>query len=109
MGGDVAVATEVQTLASVRRLVSYGGEATFMPAIVETGEARVSGARAARAAFETLGPLPAGAIVRCREVEECAGWLLSEEERALLSLFSSFRPAGRLVRHRGGVVAAPPA
>src|SRR5271154_6740069 len=87
VGGDVAVATELQTLASVRRLVSYGGEATFMPAMVEAGEARVSGARAARAAFETLGPLPAGAIVRCRDVEECAGWLLGEEERALLTGF----------------------
>jgi curved DNA-binding protein CbpA len=112
-GGDVAVATEVQTLASVRRLVSYGGEATFMPAMVEAGEARVSGARAARAAFETLGPLAAGAIVRCREVEECAGWLFNEEERELLSRFSTFRPAGdlsatqaallRLLQHDGRV------
>ncbi|MGO9064267.1 MAG: J domain-containing protein [Myxococcaceae bacterium] len=95
-GADAAVAEEVQTLASVRRLVSYGGEATFMPALVDAGVPRVSGARAVRAAFETLGPLPADALVYCREVEECAGWLLSEEERSLLERFSTFHPAGEL-------------
>ncbi len=95
-GGDAFVAEEVQTLASLRRLVSYGGEATFMPALVDAGVPRLSGARAVRAAFETLGPLPADALVCCREVEECAGWLLADEERSLLERFSTFHPAGEL-------------
>jgi curved DNA-binding protein CbpA len=95
-GGDAAFATELKTLASVRRLVSHGGEATFMPAMVEGGATRLAGARAVRAAFETLGPLRADAIVLCRDVEECAGWLLDEGERAFLSQFATFRPAGHL-------------
>jgi curved DNA-binding protein CbpA len=95
-GGDTVFAAELQTLASVRRLVSHGGEATFMPAMVDAAGARVAGARAVRAAFETLGPLPADAIVCCRDVEECAGWLLNEEERTLLGRFATFRPAGEL-------------
>src|SRR5277367_1880877 len=45
-GGDLGVAAETQTLASVRRLVSHGGDATFMPAMVEAGASRVAGARA---------------------------------------------------------------
>jgi curved DNA-binding protein CbpA len=95
-GGDSGAAAELQTLASVRRLVSHGGEATFMPAMVDAAGARVAGARAVRAAFETLGPLPADAIVCCRDVEECAGWLLRDEERAFLGRFATFRPAGEL-------------
>jgi curved DNA-binding protein CbpA len=103
-GGDLGVAAEVQALASVRRLVSHGGDATFMPAMVDAGPARVSGARAVRAAFETLGPLPAGAIVCCRDVEECAGWLLGDEERALLARFAAFRPAGDLTRSEAALL-----
>jgi curved DNA-binding protein CbpA len=113
-GVDDTAAVELQTLASVRRLVSYGGEAIFMPAMVDAASsARVAGARAVRAAFETLGPLPAGAIVCCRDVEECAGWLLADEERELLTRFATFRPAGdlrpgevallRLLQHDGRV------
>jgi curved DNA-binding protein CbpA len=94
--GSSEAASELQTLASVRRLVSQGGEAIFMPAMVDAVMPRVSGARAVRAAFETLGPLRADAIVCCRDVEECAGWLLEDEERALLERFASFRPAGEL-------------
>jgi len=95
-GDDAAVAEEVQTLAAVRRLVSFGGEATFMPALVDAQSSRVAGARAVRVAFEALGPLPADALVFCRDVEECAGWLLSEEERTFLARFASFRPVGQL-------------
>ena len=95
-GADPAAAEEVQTLASVRRLVSFGGEATFMPALVDAQASRVAGARAVRVAFETLGPLPADALVCCRDVEECAGWLLAEEERSFLAQFADFRPAGHL-------------
>jgi curved DNA-binding protein CbpA len=112
-GGDLAAAAELQTLASVRRLVSHGGEATFMPAMVDGGVARVPGARAVRAAFETLGPLRPDAIVCCRDVEACAGWVLREEEWALLGRFATFRPAGdlqpteaallRLLQHDGRV------
>ncbi len=95
-GGDAAIAEELQTLASVRRLVSYGGDVSFMPALVDAGVLRVSGARAVRIAFETLGPLPPDALVCCRDVEECAGWLLQPEERGLLERFATFHPAGEL-------------
>jgi curved DNA-binding protein CbpA len=97
-GTDESAAVELQTLASVRKLVSQGSEVTFMPAMVDAASStRVVGARAVRAAFETLGPLPAGAIVCCRDVEECAGWLLADEERELLARFAAFRPAGELL------------
>ena len=95
VGGDGEAASALQTLAAVRRLVSHGGEAMFMPAMVDVVMPRLSGARAVRAAFETLGPLPADAIVCCRDVEECAGWLLEDAERALLARFITFRPIAR--------------
>ncbi len=103
-GGDAAVAEELQTLASVRRLVSFGGEAAFMPALVDAQSTRVAGARAVRVAFEALGPLPADALVFCRDVEECAGWLLAEDERALLGRFATFRPAGQLQPGEGALL-----
>jgi len=98
-GLDSTRAAEVQALASVRRLASQSLDAGFMPALVDVAMPRVAGARVVRAAFEMLGPLPGDAIVCCRDVDACAGWLLGEEERALLATFSSFRPAGALLPH----------
>jgi curved DNA-binding protein CbpA len=93
---DSTRAAEVQALASVRRLASQSLDASFMPALVDVAIPRVAGARVVRAAFEMLGPLPADAIVCCRDVDACTGWLLGEEERARLAAFGTFRPAGAL-------------
>jgi curved DNA-binding protein CbpA len=95
-GGDAAAATQLQTLASVRRLVAHGGDATFMPALVDVVMPRIAGARAVRAAFEVLGPLPPGALACCRDPEACAAWLLRPEERDLLAGLTTFRPVGDL-------------
>ena len=95
-GTDATRSAELQTLASVRRLALQTLDASFMPALVDVAIPRVAGSQVVRAAFEMLGPLPADAIVCCRDVDACAGWLLRDEERALLAGFASFRPAGEL-------------
>jgi curved DNA-binding protein CbpA len=112
-GLDASRVTELQTLASVRRLVTLSSEASFMPALVDVALPRLPGARVVRSAFELLGPLPVDAIVCCRDVEACAGWLLREDERAFLLRFETFRPVGdlhpeqaallRLLQHDGRV------
>jgi len=96
-GGDPGRASELQMLASVRRLATLTAEASFMPALVDVVMPRVAGARVVRAAFEALGPLPPDAIVCCRDAPACAGWLLREEEGAFLLEFRGFRPAGELL------------
>ena len=57
-GVDPTLLSEVRALASVRRVATLAEEASFMPALVEMTFARVRGARAVRAAFEALPPVP---------------------------------------------------
>jgi curved DNA-binding protein CbpA len=83
---------ECRALASVRRVTELADEASFMPALVEVSLPRVRGARAVRAAFETLPPVPAEARVRCTNLAGAEPFLTTPEERAFLASFEEFRP-----------------
>src|SRR5262249_50269622 len=67
-----------------------------MPALVETTFARVRGARAVRAAFEALPPVPASAWVRCRDVSAAEPFLAGADERTFLTSLAEFRAAETL-------------
>src|SRR5262249_24941078 len=67
-----------------------------MPALVEMAFARVRGARAVRAAFEALPPVPASAWVRCRDVSSAEPFLSTADERTFLESLAEFRAAETL-------------
>ena len=92
-GVDPTILSEVRALASVRRVATLAEEASFMPALVETTFARVRGARAVRAAFEALPPVPASAWVRCRDVSAAEPFLSGTDERTFLASIAEFRAA----------------
>jgi curved DNA-binding protein CbpA len=91
-GADPSGMAECRALASVRRVTELADEASFMPALVEVSLPRVRGARAVRAAFETLPPVPAEALVRCTNLAAAEPFLTTPEERAFLASFEQFRP-----------------
>src|SRR6516162_10422939 len=95
-GVDPTLLSEVRPLASVRRIATLAQEASFMPALVEMTFARVRGARAVRAAFEALPPVPASAWVRCRDVSSAEPFLSSADERTFLESLAEFRAAETL-------------
>ncbi|HEY3587438.1 MAG TPA: hypothetical protein VGK85_09805, partial [Myxococcaceae bacterium] len=95
-GVDPTLLSEVRALASVRRVAMLAQEASFMPALVETTFARVRGARAVRAAFETLPPVPASAWVRCRDISAAEPFLAGADERTFLASIAEFRAAESL-------------
>jgi tetratricopeptide (TPR) repeat protein len=95
-GVDVTSASEVRTLASVRRVARLAEEASFMPALVEVSFPRVHGARAVRAAFEALPAVPATSWVRCRDVSAAEPFLSTADERTFLVSLAEFRPAEAL-------------
>jgi|GEM_PF-375457 curved DNA-binding protein CbpA len=95
-GVDPTAVSEGQALASVRRVASLAEEASFMPALVEMTFARVRGARAVRAAFEALPPVPASAWVRCRQLSAAEPFLAGADERTFLASLAEFRPAEAL-------------
>ncbi|HEY1905317.1 MAG TPA: DnaJ domain-containing protein [Myxococcaceae bacterium] len=95
-GVDPTSLSEVRALASVRRVSTLAEEASFMPALVEVTFPRVRGARAVRAAFEALPPVPATAWVRCREISAAEPFLSSADERTFLVSLGEFRPAETL-------------
>jgi curved DNA-binding protein CbpA len=92
-GVDSTSASESQALASVRRVAMLAEEASFMPALVEVSFPRVHGARAMRAAFEALRPVPATSWVRCRDVSAAEPFLSTADERTFLVSLAEFRPA----------------
>src|SRR6185436_10377242 len=81
---------------SVRGVATHTEEASFMPALVEMTFDRVRGARAVRAAFEALPPVPATAWVRCRDVSAAEPFLGSADERTFLASIAEFRAAETL-------------
>jgi curved DNA-binding protein CbpA len=91
-GADPGGMSECRALASVRRVTELADEASFMPALVEVTLPRVRGARAVRAAFETLPPVPADARVRCTHLAAAEPFLTSPEERGFLASLEQFRP-----------------
>ena len=95
-GVDPTGASESRALASVQRVARLAEEASFMPALVELTFPRVRGARAVRAAFEALSPVPATSWVRCRNVSAAEPFLDGPDERNLLVSFSEFRLAEAL-------------
>jgi len=95
-GVDPTVLSEVRALASVRRVATLAEEASFMPALVEMTFARVRGARAVRAAFEALPPVPASAWVRCRDLSAAEPFLAGADERTFLASLAEFRAAEAL-------------
>ncbi|HET9034581.1 MAG TPA: hypothetical protein VFN45_00190, partial [Myxococcaceae bacterium] len=95
-GVDPTALSEARALASVRRVASLAEEASFMPALVEMTFARVRGARAVRAAFEALPPVPATAWVRCRDLSAAEPFLAGADERTFLASLAEFRPAEAL-------------
>jgi curved DNA-binding protein CbpA len=95
-GVDPTFTSEVRALASVRRVATLAEEASFMPALVEMTFDRVRGARAVRAAFEALPPVPAIAWVRCRDVSAAEPFLGSADERTFLASIAEFRAAETL-------------
>jgi curved DNA-binding protein CbpA len=95
-GVDSTALSEARALASVRRVASLAEEASFMPALVEMTFARVHGARAVRAAFEALPPVPATAWVRCRDLSAAEPFLAGADERTFLASLAEFRPAEAL-------------
>ena len=95
-GVDPTLLSEVRALASVRRVATLADEASFMPALVEMTFARVRGARAVRAAFEALPPIPASAWARCRDVSAAEPFLASADERTFLASIAEFRAAETL-------------
>ncbi|HZW89481.1 MAG TPA: hypothetical protein VFF12_10415, partial [Myxococcaceae bacterium] len=92
-GVDPTFLSEVRALASVRRVATLAEEASFMPALVEMTFARVRGARAVRAAFEALPPVPASAWVRCRDVSAAEPFLAGADERTFIASIAEFRAA----------------
>jgi tetratricopeptide (TPR) repeat protein len=70
-------------------------EASFMPALVEV-TFPASGARAVRAAFEALPPVPATAWVRCRDLSAAESFLATADERTFLASIAEFRTADAL-------------
>jgi tetratricopeptide (TPR) repeat protein len=95
-GVDPTSLSETRALASVRRVSTLAEEASFMPALVEVTFPRVRGARAVRAAFEALPPVPATAWVRCREISAAEPFLSNADERTFLVSLGEFRPAESL-------------
>jgi len=95
-GVDPTVLSESRALASVRRVATLAEEASFMPALVEVTFPRVRGARAVRAAFEALPPVPATAWVRCRDLSAAEPFLATTDERTFLASLAEFRPAEAL-------------
>ena len=95
-GVDPAVLSETRALASVRRVATLAEEASFMPALVEVTFPRVRGARAVRAAFEALPPVPATSWVRCRHLSAAEPFLASADERTFLASLTEFRTAEQL-------------
>ena len=95
-GVDPTVLSETRALASVRRVATLAEEASFMPALVEMTFARVRGARAVRAAFEALPPVPATAWVCCRDVSAAEPFLAGPDERTFVASIAEFRPAEAL-------------
>ncbi|HZJ52612.1 MAG TPA: DnaJ domain-containing protein, partial [Myxococcaceae bacterium] len=95
-GVDPTALSEARALASVRRVATLAEEASFMPALVEMTFARVRGARAVRAAFEALPPVPATAWVRCRDLSAAEPFLAGADERTFLASLADFRPAEAL-------------
>ncbi len=93
---DPASASEVRALATVRKVAMLAEEASFMPALVEVTFPRVRGARAVRAAFEALLPVPETAWVRCRDLSAAEPFLGSGDERDFLASLAEFRPADAL-------------
>jgi curved DNA-binding protein CbpA len=91
-GADPGGMAECRALASVRRVTELADEASFMPALVEVSLPRVRGARAVRAAFGTLPPVPAEARVRCTNLTAAEPFLTTPEERTFLGSFEEFRP-----------------
>ena len=101
-GVDPTLLSEVRALASVRRVAMLAREASFMPALVEMTFARVRGARAVRAAFEALPPVPASAWVRCRDISAAEPFLASLAEfRAAESLSPVQSALLRALEHAG--------
>ncbi len=95
-GVDPTSVSEARALASVRRVATLAEEASFMPALVEVTFPRVRGARAVRAAFEALPPVPATSWVRCRDVSAAEPFLATAEERAFLASLAEFHTAEAL-------------
>jgi curved DNA-binding protein CbpA len=95
-GVDPTLLSEARALASVRRVAMLAREASFMPALVEMTFARVRGARAVRAAFEALPPVPASAWVRCRDISAAEPFLAGADERTFLDSIAEFRTAESL-------------
>lgn len=95
-GVDPTSASELRALASVRRVSTLAQEASFMPALVEVSFPRVRGARAVRAAFEALPPVPATSWVRCRDISAAEPFLATAEERTFLASLADFRTADAL-------------
>lgn len=95
-GVDPTSASEVRALASVRKVAMLAEEASFMPALVEVTFPRVRGARAVRAAFEALPPVPETAWVCCRDLSAAEPFLGSGDERTFLASLAEFRPADSL-------------
>src|SRR5262249_32493270 len=95
-GVDPTMASEARAGASVGRVATLAEEASFMPALVEVTFPRIRGARAVRAAFEALPPVPATAWVRCRDVSAAEPFLATPDERTLLASLIEFRAAEAL-------------
>ncbi|HET9158725.1 MAG TPA: hypothetical protein VFN91_18770, partial [Myxococcaceae bacterium] len=105
-GVDPTLLSEVRALASVRRVAMLAEEASFMPALVEMTFARVRGARAVRAAFEALPPVPASAWVRCRDVSAAEPFLTGADERTFLASIAEFRAAEALSQLQSALLRA---
>jgi len=105
-GVDPTLLSEVRALASVRRVAMLAEEASFMPALVEMTFARVRGARAVRAAFEALPPVPASAWVRCRDVSAAEPFLAGADERTFLASIAEFRAAEALSQLQSALLRA---
>ncbi|HVP60582.1 MAG TPA: DnaJ domain-containing protein [Myxococcaceae bacterium] len=95
-GVDPTVLSETRALASVRRVATLAEEASFMPALVEITLPRVRGARAVRAAFEALPPVPATSWVHCRDLSAAEPFLATADERTFLASIGEFRTADAL-------------